>query len=81
MSAPSSWWQLYLGIVMSFIVWVFTNNVCLAYGFNNVWSAIVAWSVSIVDVCGFYFLLEVAMMENEGMSIQSIYKEFFGERK
>ena len=81
MSAQSPWWQLYLGIVMSFIVWVFTNNVCLAYGFNNIWSMIVAFSVSIVDVCGFYFLLEVAMMENEGMSIQSIYKEFFGERK
>jgi len=64
-----------LGIVMSLIVWVFTNNVCLAYGLTNIWSAIVAWSVSIIDVCGFYFLLEAAMMENEGASIKSFLEK------
>jgi hypothetical protein len=80
MSAPSPWWQMMLGIFMFAIIGVNTYDLCFSYGVNQDWSNIIAWSLGIFDVACFYFLLEGAMMENEGKSIQGIYKEFFGER-
>jgi len=80
MSAPTNWWQMMLGIFMTAIIGVNVYGLCSSFGVTHDWSNIVAWSVGIFDVCCFYFLLEAAMMENEGMSIQSIYKEFFGEK-
>ena len=81
MSAPTNWWQMMLGVFMFAIIGVNVYELCLSYGISSDCSNIVAWSVGIFDVAVFYFLLEAAEMENEGMSIQSIYKEFFGERK
>lgn len=81
MSVPNPWWQLMLGIFMTAIIGVNVYELCSSFGVNHDWSNIIAWSVCIFNVCGFYFLLEAAMMEYEGMPIQSIYREFFGERK
>ena len=81
MSAPTNWWQIMLGIFMFAIIGVNVYELCFSCGIPFDWSQMIAVVVGIFDVVVFYFLLEVAMMENEGMSIQSIYKEFFGERK
>ena len=81
MSDPSPWWQLYLGIIMSAIVGYNVYGLCSSYGINHDWSLIIAGAVALFNVAGFYFLLEAAIMEYEGMSIKSIYKEFFGEKK
>lgn len=80
-SDSSLWWQLYVGLIMSFIAWIFMKEVCLTYGLNDVWSTIWAWGVTVIDVCGFYLLLEAAIMEQEGMSIKQIYQEIFGGKQ
>ena len=74
----TNWWQMCLGIVMSSIIGYNIYGVCSSYGMIHDWFLFVAIIVSLFNVCGFYFLLEVAMMEYEGMSIKQIYKEFFG---
>jgi len=81
MSAPNNGWQMMLGIFMSLIIGHSVYDLCFFYGVNHDLSLIVAGAIALLLLSGFYFLLEAAMMENEGMSIQSIYKEFFGERK
>ena len=81
MSAPTNWWQMMLGIFMSLIFWHYINMSLLSFGVDKNWSMIVAVSLAFFNTCGFYFLLEVAMMEYEGMSIKRIYQEFFGAKK
>lgn len=80
MSASTNWWQMMLGIFMTAIIGVNVYKLCSSFGVTHDWSNIIAWSVGIFNTCGFYFLLEAAEMEYEGMSIKLIYKEFFGEK-
>ena len=80
MSSSSNWWQIMLGVFMFAIIGCNVYELCFSCGITSDWSQAIAVVIGIFDVVVFYFLLEAAMMENEGMSIQSIYKEFFGEK-